>query len=541
MFLENEIEERTLALYESTFDHHLSMIINEDAIYTTESVGYYEESASEKIDAVKEFFGKLWDAIKKFCERSTEVIKDKIAEIKQKRLIDKIEKSAIKNINNIKINNIDMTAKQIKEVSVTAIKLSAEYTKKVRSAKSTEEINKIESEFDEKLRRLNDELSVKKINKEIPIGDAFGNALSEQGDWIVTYSQDIIDKFNDQATDYATQVAKMEEQKEIDAEIAKQKAVVEARKAAMKNFGTKTTAFFKKVKSKFTKTHLAVLGAIVATATAAVAGKKVYDNHKAVSESVEESFVDMDYLFDELCESASDMFEDEFNVYEAAISDMDFDSENFFEGANLESREHFKQFKKEHSVLMKKYKSEVKSGKYKEAIATLKTLKKKNDAYMKKIYAEVDTAGSIAFGFFLTGGFPFLLRSIITALTALLLPVVGGLAGFAANIATLIERINVIIDDCKRENRGLAIEDANMYKNAIKVRMKEYNKLYDHLIQKVQMLMQNEKKAVKESADDLPYLDYYNSFFTTTESVEDDEHSGYDSFDDILSDLDMEF
>ena len=72
-----------------------------------------------------------------------------------------------KNINNIKINNIDMTAKQIKEVSVTAIKLSAEYTKKVRSAKSTEEINKIETDFDEKLRRLNDELSVKKINKEI--------------------------------------------------------------------------------------------------------------------------------------------------------------------------------------------------------------------------------------------------------------------------------------------------------------------------------------------------------------------------------------
>ena len=539
MFLENEIEERTLALYESTFDHHLSMIINEDAIYTTESVGYYEESASDKIDAVKEFFSKLWDAIKKFCERSTEVIKDKIAEIKQKRLIDKIEKSAIKNINNIKINNIDMTAKQIKEVSVTSIKLSAEYTKKVRSAKSTEEINKIETDFDEKLRRLNDELSVKKINKEIPIGDAFGNALSEQGDWIVTYSQDIIDKFNDQATDYATQVAKMEEQEEIDAEIAKRKEVVEARKEAIKNFGTKTTAFFKKVKSKFTKTHLAVLGAIVATATTALAGKKMYDNHKAVSESVEETSVDMNYLFDELCESASGMFEEQFNAYEAALSDMDFDSENFFEGANLESREHFKQFKKEHSVLMKKYKSEVKSGKYKEAIATLKTLKKKNDAYMKKIYAEVDTAGSIAFGFFLTGGFPFLLRSIITALTALLIPIVGGLAGFAASIATLIERINVIIDDCKRENRGLTVEDANLYKNAIKVRMKEYNKLYDYLIQKVQTLMQQEKQAVKESADDLQ--DYYDSFFTTTESVEDDEHSGYDSFDDILSDLDMDF
>ena len=539
MFLENEIEERTLALYESTFDHHLSMIINEDAIYTTESVGYYEESASDKIDAVKEFFSKLWDAIKKFCERSTEVIKDKIAEIKQKRLIDKIEKSAIKNINNITINNIDMTAKQIKEVSVTSIKLSAEYTKKVRSAKSTEEINKIETDFDEKLRRLNDELSVKKINKEIPIGDAFGNALSEQGDWIVTYSQDIIDKFNDQATDYATQVAKMEEQEEIDAEIAKRKEVVEARKEAIKNFGTKTTAFFKKVKSKFTKTHLAVLGAIVATATTALAGKKMYDNHKAVSESVEETSVDMNYLFDELCESASGMFEEQFNAYEAALSDMDFDSENFFEGANLESREHFKQFKKEHSVLMKKYKSEVKSGKYKEAIATLKTLKKKNDAYMKKIYAEVDTAGSIAFGFFLTGGFPFLLRSIITALTALLIPIVGGLAGFAASIATLIERINVIIDDCKRENRGLTVEDANLYKNAIKVRMKEYNKLYDYLIQKVQTLMQQEKQAVKESADDLQ--DYYDSFFTTTESVEDDEHSGYDSFDDILSDLDMDF
>lgn len=538
MFLENEIEERTLALYESTFDHHLSMIINEDAIYTTESVGYYEESASDKIDAVKEFFSKLWDAIKKFCERSTEVIKDKIAEIKEKRLIDKIEKSAIKNINNIKINNIDMTAKQIKKVSVIAIKLSAEYTKKVRSAKSTEEINKIETDFDEKLRRLNDELSVKKINKEIPIGDALPNALSEQGDWIVTYSQDIIGKFNDQATDYATQVAKMEEQEEIDAEIAKRKEVVEARKAAIKNFGTKTTAFFKKVKSKFTKTHLAVLGAIVATATAAVAGKKMYDNHKAVSESVEKTSVDMDYLFDELCESASGMLEEQFNAYEATLSDMDFDSENFFEGANLNTRSHFKEFKKEHHALMKKYKSEVKAGKYKEAIATLKILQKKNNEYSKKIYDEIDTVGSVAFGFFITGWFPFILRNIISY-AALLIPPVGGAAKLAVKIDTIIKRVSVIIDDCKREKRNLETKDLNWYRNGIKVRMKEYNKIYEKLIERVKMKMQAEKQAVKESADDLQ--DYYDSFFTITESVEDDEYSGYDSFDDILSDLDMDF
>ena len=64
--------------------------------------------------------------------------------------------------------------------------------------------------------------------------------------------------------------------------------------------------------------------------------------------------------------------------------------------------------------------------------------------------------------------------------------------------------------------------------------------LYDKLIERVKMKMQSEKQAVKESADGLPYLDYYNSFFTATESVEEDEHSVYDSFDDILSDLDMD-
>ena len=555
-----EVEEKQITLYESVFDSDLRMLENINSTTLMESVydDVYYEDGDSILKKASDFFKALIEKFKKFVESVTNAVKEKIAKFKSNRIIDKIEKSGIKTIKNVKIKGIDARLiKELKKEGTEFVKLSAKSAKKLRNAKTIEEVTKIQDEINEEYEKLMWEQTKDKKKSNLTfISDLDFDPLSVCASaWISEITTETSMRLEEEAIKNEVYLEKLNQDKSKiqkmiedvfnnddsskkveecneDIQVTKQKTNV------LKNLGVKTTSFFKNMQSKFTKSHLAILGAIATAAAAGVAGKKVYDNHKAVSESVEETSVDMDYLFDELCESASDMFEEEFNAYEAAISDTGFDSENFFEGTNLDCRAHFKEFKKEHNTYIRKYRAQIKSGKYKEAIDTLKILKKKNNDYMKKIYDEVDTAGSIAFGFFLTAGLPFLLRSIISSLTALLIPGIGMLASFATGIATMIERINAIIDDCKRENRNLTIDDANMYKNGIKVKMKEYNMLYDKLIEKVQKRMQAEKQAVKESAD---LQDYYDTFFTATESVEDDEHSGYDSFDDILSDLDMEF
>lgn len=132
------------ALYESTFDHHLSMIINEDAIYTTESEGssYFSEGVKEIGQSVSDFFRKIIQAIKDFLNRSKELIKKKITEFKTKKMIDAIAKVGMKNITNMKLNKKCVSVKTCQEHGKAVIKLSAECSKKIKLSKSIEEIQK---------------------------------------------------------------------------------------------------------------------------------------------------------------------------------------------------------------------------------------------------------------------------------------------------------------------------------------------------------------------------------------------------------------
>ena len=156
--------------------------------------------------------------------------------------------------------------------------------------------------------------------------------------------------------------------------------------------------------------------------------------------------------------------------------DIMLESTTFTEGANLEIRAEFKKFKAEYKERMKAIKSKMKEEKYDEAIKDLDNLKKfVHESYTKMEKIE-STAGSMLFGLLLTGGFPFMLRGIVSSLLS---PLTFGVSAFVTNIVTLIERIEVLIKDIS--SRGFEVtEDLNGYKNAIKVRMNEYDKIIEH-------------------------------------------------------------
>ena len=169
--------------------------------------------------------------------------------------------------------------------------------------------------------------------------------------------------------------------------------------------------------------------------------------------------------------------------------DIMLESTAFTEGANLEIRAEFKKFKAEYKERMKAIKSKMKEEKYDEAIKDLDKLKKfVHESYTKMEKIE-STVGSMLFGLLLTGGFPFMLRSIISSLLS---PLTFGVSAYVTGIVTLIEQIEVLVKDIMK--RGFdPNEDLNLYKNAIKVRMNEY----DRIIEQVKKIIKKKKEEKK--------------------------------------------
>lgn len=169
--------------------------------------------------------------------------------------------------------------------------------------------------------------------------------------------------------------------------------------------------------------------------------------------------------------------------------DIMLESAAFTEGANLEIRDEFKKFKAEYKERMKAIKSKMKEEKYDEAIKDLDKLKKfVHESYTKMEKIE-STVGSMLFGLLLTGGFPFMLRSIISSLLS---PLTLGVSAYVTGIVTLIEQIEVLVKDIMK--RGFdPNEDLNLYKNAIKVRMNEYDRIIDQ-VKKIIKKKKEEKK-----------------------------------------------
>ena len=100
------------------------------------------------------------------------------------------------------------------------------------------------------------------------------------------------------------------------------------------------------------------------------------------------------------------------------------------------------------------------------------------------------TIGSVVFGF-LVGDFPFFVRNLVTGLLS---PLAFGIPTVANNITKLIERINVVIKDWKEKDvKQVEMEDVNLYKNALKSRLNEYDKLIDKTIESVKAAKKADK------------------------------------------------
>ena len=69
-----------------------------------------------------------------------------------------------------------------------------------------------------------------------------------------------------------------------------------------------------------------------------------------------------------------------------------------------------------------------------------------------------------------------------------------GIAGYGNQIAKIVERINVVVKDWqKKETKSVELEDVNFYKNALKVRMNEYDKMIDITIKKLKQAKKSKK------------------------------------------------
>lgn len=161
----------------------------------------------------------------------------------------------------------------------------------------------------------------------------------------------------------------------------------------------------------------------------------------------------------------------------------------YLEGANLDTRKEFKDFKKKYKEIMKEAKDLVKANKYDKSIKKLNEAK----ALVKKTYDKISDiqggVGSSVFGFF-TGSFPFILRDLIVFLIAI--PTFG-LASVVDSITEIVERINVVMKDYQKK-KVVEVDDINFYRNAIKVRLNEYEKFIDIAIKKTKESKSNFKK-----------------------------------------------
>lgn len=152
------------------------------------------------------------------------------------------------------------------------------------------------------------------------------------------------------------------------------------------------------------------------------------------------------------------------------------------EGANLDARKKFKETKKTYKEQMAKAKGYIKAKEYDKAIKVLEQSKKTVHKSYDEMIEDGSTIGSVLFSF-ITGSFPFFLRDLIACVLS---PLAFGIPSIVNNIKKLIERVNVVIKDWdKKDAKQVEMEDVNLYKNALKVRLNEYDKLLDKTIESV--------------------------------------------------------
>lgn len=361
-----EVEEKQIDLYESVFDSDLKMLENFDAITMMESVydDVYFEGAGEMVKKVGDFFKALLNKFKEFVESVTKAVKEKINEIKQKRIIDKIAKSGLKNVKKIKLDGVDVCfEKELKKEAMEYIKLSAVASKKLSSAKSIEEVTKIDNEFQSKYDSLYKK-QYERYSKCNTIGDLDWDPMSVAASaWVTKLMTDTSAKLKQEAEKnefyaeklaqdrarYLEKLRKMKEEagEEID-EYTEEIQVSKQKTNVFKRIASKVAGAFKNIQSKFSKTQMKVCKCILAVLSARAiygiannvgfasgleAGADLQKKFSAASssaanwnpsENLKFESTALDDIFDELYESAN-IEHSGYDSFDDILSDLDMD------------------------------------------------------------------------------------------------------------------------------------------------------------------------------------------------------------------------
>lgn len=298
-----DIFEKELAIADATYEAAVNRIVSMDNIesmYMTEASGDGDNFFKKLIQAIKDFFKKIKDAVSK-----------KLVEMKAKQAIDEIKKEGIKEIKGVKAyDDFDKLAKQTQKKIVESF---SKHVKNIYSAKDEKDIKKSYETF----QKEQDE-----IWKQHEI--SWGNLRSSKN-----VSHDLQCYYAHQCDEIDAAAVKCSEKLiEIGNKIAKDKSSVEgseatvtgdllnAKQQAVKKAGTKVSSVFQKLGNTISRHKIATFvaaGAILSTISSIQNAKADREYNKAVDKMYEEHKKRMDEIgksFNSKFESVDDLLDD---------------------------------------------------------------------------------------------------------------------------------------------------------------------------------------------------------------------------------------
>lgn len=287
-----DIFEKELAIADATYEAAVNRIVSMDSIesmYMTEASGDGDNFFKKLIQAIKDFFKKIKDAVSK-----------KLVDMKAKQAIDKIKKEGIKEIKGVKAyDDFDKLAKQTQKKIVESF---TKHVKNIYSAKDEKDIKKSYETF----QKEQDE-----IWKQHKI--SWGNLRSSKN-----VSHDLQCYYAHQCDEIDAAATKCEEKlAEIGNKLAKDKSSIEGSEAtitgdllnekqqAVKKAGTKVSSVFQKLGNAISRHKIATFAIVCGILGAASAISE--SKFESVDDLLDEMISDLSGEYDSVTESYDDL------------------------------------------------------------------------------------------------------------------------------------------------------------------------------------------------------------------------------------------
>lgn len=283
MLTEKEIE---LAGFE--FESTLANLINMDNIETFMEAAD-ESSTLSKKEKVKEFFNKIIQAVKDFFKKIKDTIDKKIKEKKVLEAINKIKREGIKMNKKLKIDGM-LNEKEIMKICNEQIKKVAECTKKVMSAKTTEEIDKLALDLSDDLNLIQDKVQIAVINGDITLDQTMQVFKSNKALKIEDMTTNVMNKMMTIADERYVKLKKLEKDSASTNAIASEQKLEEARVSALKRISISVSSFFKKVGTLLSSSKAKAIMAICGVAAAVGAGSYKNEKKKKMQQKIQKRY-----------------------------------------------------------------------------------------------------------------------------------------------------------------------------------------------------------------------------------------------------------